>query len=137
MQSRSVNNPEVIKEVLDTGGRIAIVGLSPKAERDSNKVAKYLLNHGFDIVPVNPMADEILGKKSYKSVAEIEGEVDVIDIFRRPDDVPPIVDQAVEKGAKYVWLQLGVVNKTAAVTAQKAGLGVVMNRCIKIEHEKK
>lgn len=135
MRKHSMNDPELIKEILENPGRIAIVGLSPKPERDSNKVAKYLLEHGYEIVPVNPMADEILGLKCYPSVSEIEGEIGVVDVFRRPDDVPPIVEEAITRKAKYLWLQLGVINEEAAQRAVKAGLGVVMDHCIKIEHE--
>ncbi len=130
------NRAAVITAVLNTTGRIAIVGLSPKPERDSHKVAHYLLEQGFDIVPVNPMVEEVLGLKSYPSVSAIEGNVAVVDVFRRPDDVPPIVDEAIQKGAQFLWLQLGVINETAAQKAVDAGLGVVMDKCIKIEHQK-
>ena len=134
MPVRPMNDPELIAEILDNAGTIAIVGLSPRPERDSHKVAKYLLGHGYRIVPVNPMVDEVLGMKSYPSVAEVEGDIDVVDVFRRPDDVPPIVDEAIARGAGYLWLQLGVVHEEAARKALDAGLGVVMDRCIKIEH---
>ena len=131
------DDPPVIERILNTKGKIAVVGLSPKPERDSNIVARYLLRHGYDIVPVNPAAEEILGRTSYPSVSAIPGEVEVVDIFRRPDQVEPTVREAIEKGAKAVWLQLGVINEAAARAAREAGLDVVMDRCIKIEHQRR
>ncbi len=135
--SQQINTPDGIERALGSKGRIAIVGLSPKAERDSNKVARYLLDNGFEIVPVNPMVDEVLGCKSYPSVSAIVGDVEIVDIFRRPDDVPPIIDEAVRKGARTVWMQLGVVNEDAARSALESGLDVIMDKCIKIEHQKR
>lgn len=137
MPTRPVNDPATIEEVLSTKGKIAIVGLSPKPDRDSNQVARYLIDHGYDIVPVNPVVAEILGRKSYPSVAEIEGDVEIVDVFRRPDQVMPVVDDAIKKKAKYLWLQLGVVNDEAAQKATDAGMHVVMDLCIKQEHGKK
>ncbi len=137
MSPKSINDPSVIKDILATKGKIVMVGLSPKAERDSNRVAKYLIGHGYDIVPVNPMVPEILGRTSYPSIADVPGEIAVINVFRRPEDVPPIVEQSIAKRAEFLWLQLGVVNQEAAQQAQDAGMGVVMDRCIKIEHSKK
>ncbi|MBT3234257.1 MAG: CoA-binding protein [Calditrichaeota bacterium] len=127
----------MIKEILATKGKIVIVGLSPKPERDSNRVAQYMIGHGYEIVPVNPMSQEILGRKCYPSIADVPGEIAVVDVFRKSDDVPPIVEQAIAKGAKFLWLQLGVVHQEAAQTALNAGMGVVMNKCIKIEHSLK
>ena len=97
-------------------------------------MAKYLQDQGYRIVPVNPRADTILGEKSYPDLASIPEKVDVVDIFRRSDDVPPVVDQAIDIGAKAVWMQLGIVNEDAAVKAREAGLGVVMDRCMLVEH---
>lgn len=134
--SYQVNDPALIKEILTSNPRIAIVGLSPKPERDSNRVAKYLMANGFEVVPVNPMTDEILGLKSYKSLDEIPGKVDVVDVFRRAEDALPIAQKAVEIEAKYLWLQLSVINDDAAKVATDAGLGVIMDRCIKIEHQR-
>ena len=131
---RPINDPQTIREALESNSRIAIVGLSPKPHRDSHKVGQYLLDHGYDIVPVRPHADEVLGLKCYGSVTEIEGDVDVVDVFLNPDSVGPVVDAAIEKGAKIIWFQLGVVNEDAAEKARQAGLHVVMDRCIKIEH---
>ncbi len=123
-----------VRDILENSKVIAVVGLSPKPERDSHEVAKYLQDQGYRIVPVNPRADTILGEKSYPDLASIPGKVDVVDIFRRSDDVPPVVDQAIAIGAKAVWMQLGIVNEVAAAKARKAGLGVVMDRCMLVEH---
>ena len=113
---------------------IAVVGLSPKPDRASNGVARYLLEHGYRIIPVNPGHEEILGYKSYSSLKNIPEPVEVVDIFRRPEYVLPIVEQAIAIGARGIWMQLGVLNDEAAKMAEEAGLQVVMNRCIKIEH---
>ena len=123
-----------VRDILKESKVIAVVGLSPKLERDSHKVAKYLQDQGYRIVPVNPRADTILGEKSYPDLASIPEKVDVVDIFRRSDDVPPVVDQAIDIGAKAVWMQLGIVNEDAAAKAREAGLGVVMDRCMLVEH---
>lgn len=131
---RPINDPQTIQEALHPDSRIAIVGLSPKPHRDSHKVGQYLIDHGYDIVPVRPKADEVLGRRCYESVTDIEGDVDVVDVFLNPDSVGPVVDAAIEKGAKIIWFQLGVVNEEAAEKARQAGLHVVMDRCIKIEH---
>ncbi len=125
---------KTVRDIFEKSKVIAVVGLSPKPERDSHEVAKYLQDQGYRIVPVNPRADTILGEKSYPDLASIPGKVDVVDIFRRSDDVPPVVDQAIDIGAKAVWMQLGIVNEDAAAKAREAGLGVVMDRCMLVEH---
>lgn len=125
-----------IKGILSDSPKIAIVGLSPKEERDSNKVAKYLIKHGFQIIPVNPGQDEILGQKCYKSLDEIPFKFDIANLFLNPVRVPPIVDQAIKLGIKTVWMQLGVINNEAAGKAREAGINVIMDKCIKIEHQK-
>ena len=130
--SRTLMN--TVRDILEKSKVIAVVGLSPKPERDSHEVAKYLQGQGYRIVPVNPRADTILGEKSYPDLASIPEKVDVVDIFRRSDDVPPVVDQAIDIGAKAVWMQLGIVNEDAAAKAREAGLGVVMDRCMLVEH---
>ena len=114
--------------------RIAMVGLSSNPFRPSHFAAIYLLAEGYDIIPVNPRETEILGHKSYASVTDIPGEVDIVDIFREPAAVPAIVDEAIAKHAKVIWMQLGVVNDEAAAKARDAGMQVVMDRCMKIEH---
>lgn len=123
-----------IKRILDESHTIAVVGLSNKPERPSFDVACYLKDHGYRIIPVNPKLSEVLGEKAYPDLLSIPGEIDVVDIFRRSEDVGPVVDDAIKKGAKVVWMQLGIINEEAAEKARAAGLDVVMDRCIKIEH---
>jgi len=125
-----------IKNILNTIKTIAIVGLSPKEERDSNKVARYLLKEGYRIIPVNPKYQEILGLKSYPSLSVIPEEIDVVDIFRKPSAVYEIVESAISKGAEVIWMQEGIVNNEAAKKAKNAGLRVVMNKCMMKEHIK-
>jgi uncharacterized protein len=123
-----------IKNILKEAHSVAIVGLSPKEDRPSNMVAQYLLDAGYDIIPVNPGQTEILGKKCYASLAAIKEHVDIVDIFRKAEDVVPIVEEAIVLGAKTIWMQLGIVNHDAAAMAEEAGLTVIMDRCIKIDH---
>lgn len=123
-----------IKEILKQAKTIAVVGLSPKANRPSHDVARYLKAAGYTIIPVNPGQSEILGEKCYPSLTDIPQQVDVVDIFRRPEEVGPVVDQAVEIGAKVVWMQEGIVNEEAAAKARAAGLTVIMDRCLKVDH---
>ncbi|WP_420812460.1 CoA-binding protein [Kallotenue papyrolyticum] len=111
-----------------------MVGLSANPFRPSHFVAIYLLAEGYNIIPVNPREREILGRRSYASLREIPEPVDVVDIFRDPQAVPPIVEDAIAIGAKVVWMQLGVINEAAAQRAREAGLKVVMDACMKIEH---
>lgn len=125
---------EKIKAILEKYKTVAIVGLSPKPERDSHKVGKYLKDHGYRIVPVNPGQKEILGEKCYPNLKAVAFPIDIVDIFRRPEAIPPVVDDAIEVGAEVVWMQLGIVHNQAADMARRAGLEVVMNKCIKIEH---
>lgn len=120
--------------ILERHGRIAMVGLSSNPFRPSHFAAIYLLSEGYDVVPVNPRESEILGRKSYPSVLDVPDPVDVVDIFRESSAVPEIVEQAIAKHAKVVWMQLGVINESAAERARQAGLEVVMDRCMKIEH---
>jgi len=125
-------------EILSKYRKIAMVGLSSNQYRPSHFAAIYLLAEGYDVTPVNPREKEILGRKVYPSLMDLAevrpGQIEVVDIFRRPSDVPPIVEQAIEIGAKVVWMQLGVINEEAAHMAVEAGLDVVMDRCMKIEH---
>ena len=126
----------VIEEILNNSRTVAIVGLSSNVERPSNVVGKYLKAHNYKIIPVNPSEKEILGETSYPDLTSIPGKIDVVDIFRRSEDVPPIVRQAIQVGAKVVWMQEGVVNKEAAAEARQAGLQVVMNKCMRKQHIK-
>ena len=114
---------------------IAIVGLSPRIDRPSNEVARYLIEVGYRIIPVNPLEKEILGEKSYSALEEISEPIGVVNIFKRPSEVEPVVKSAIRVGAKYVWMQEGIVNDEAAGTAVSEGLIVIMDRCIKKEHE--
>lgn len=122
------------KRILSEYKTVAIVGLSPKFDRDSNLVGRYLKTHGYRIFPVNPNADEVLGEKSYPNLSSIPEPVEVVDIFRRPEEVPPIVEEAIKIGAKAVWMQEGIVNEEAAKRAEEAGLLVVMDHCMRKEH---
>ncbi|HKJ54112.1 MAG TPA: CoA-binding protein [Gammaproteobacteria bacterium] len=123
-----------LRRILHDYKRVAMVGLSADWYRPSNFAAKYLLDRDFEVIPVNPKYDEILGQKCYPDLASIPDPVDIVDLFQRPDRVPPFVDQAIEIGAKVVWMQLGIVNEEAAQKARDAGLEVVMDRCMKIEY---
>ena len=127
-----------IKEVLRSSKTIAVIGISPKEDRPSYGVASYLKSKGYRIIPVRPDGDKILGEKVYHSLAEIpkEIEIDVVDIFRKSEDVPPVVEEAIHRGAKVVWMQEGIINQEACTKAEKAGLKVVMDRCTKKEHQR-
>jgi len=130
-----INAPDPeIEKALRAAKTIAIVGLSPNPERPSHAVAVYLRSAGYRIIPVNPAQPEILGEKCWPDLDSVPGPVDLVDIFLRPDRIPPVVDAAIRKGAKCVWMQLGIVHNDAARAARDAGLTVVMNRCTKIEH---
>jgi predicted CoA-binding protein len=123
-----------LRRILIENKRVAIVGLSDDWSRPSNFVGKYLLEHGFEVIPVNPKYDEILGQKCYADLKDIPTPVDIVDLFQRSDRIPPFVDDAIKIGAKVVWMQLGIVNEEAAQKARDAGLEVVMDRCVKIEY---
>ncbi|MEZ4671608.1 MAG: CoA-binding protein [Anaerolineae bacterium] len=133
-QQAKYQSPAVIRTVLSTTKTIAIVGLSPKSERPSYFVGSYLNYEGYKVIPVNPMATEIFGQKAYPDLLSIPEPVDMVDVFRKPEDCEEIARQAVQIGAKTLWLQLRVVNLEAARIAEEAGLYVVMDRCVKIEH---
>ena len=127
-------DPLTIQRVLHSATTIAIVGLSKNELRASYFVGYYLKRHGYRVIPVNPRETEILGEKCYASLREIPEKIDVVDVFRKPEDVPPIAEEAIAIGAKVLWMQIGVINEAAARRARAAGLDVVMNRCMKIEH---
>jgi len=125
-----------LRHILHRCRTIAVVGLSPQWHRPSYFAAKYMQSHGWRIVPVNPGASEILGEVCYPSLsaAAAAQPIDMVDCFRRSEDIPPLAEEAIAIGAKCLWLQLGVVNEAAAARAEAAGLEVVMDRCVKIEH---
>ncbi|MBX5464070.1 MAG: CoA-binding protein [Clostridia bacterium] len=135
------SNPDdgAIRELLREARTVAVVGLSPKPERPSHGVARYLQEHGYRIIPVNPGHAAILGEICYPSLQAIPAEVqvDVVDVFRRPEEVPGVVEETLRRGGvRALWLQLGVIAPEAARRAREAGLLVVMDRCMKVEHER-
>jgi predicted CoA-binding protein len=130
----SYDSPSTIIETLRGARTVAIVGLSSNELRPSNFVGFYLKRHGFRVIPVNPRETEIFGEQSYGSLTEIPDKVDVVDVFRAPDAVPAIAEEAVAIGAKSLWLQYGVISPEGAAIAERGGMNVVMDRCMKIEH---
>jgi len=132
----SFRNPDdaTVHRLLETARRIAIVGLSPKPHRDSNRIGRYLLERGYEVVPVYPREETILGQKAYRRLQDVPGRVDVVDVFRRSDELAGVVDDALSAGAPALWFQLGCLNEDAAQRAAVAGATVVMDRCIMVEH---
>ena len=124
------------EEILKSSRIIAVIGLSPKPERPSYRVASYLKEQGYRIIPVNPQVKEVLGEICYPELISVPEPVDVVDIFRRSEDVPDIVAEAIKIGAKAVWMQEGVINEKAAAQAKEAGLSVVMDKCMLKEHQR-
>jgi predicted CoA-binding protein len=127
---------EEIEEILKESRTVAVVGLSASPDRPSHKVAKYLQAHGYRIIPVNPNDAEVLGERAYPGLSSIPEKVDIVDIFRRSEEVLPVVEEAIRIGARAVWMQENIVNEEAAQRARDAGLKVVMDRCLKKEHKR-
>jgi predicted CoA-binding protein len=123
-----------IKDILENAKTIAILGLSPKPERESNMVARYLKDHGYRIIPVRPAQQEILGQSAYATLSDIKEHMDIVDVFRNPEQILPHAHEAIRMQPKVFWMQLGIENQEAASLLIKAGIDVVMNKCIKIEH---
>ena len=123
-----------LRRILRTSRTIAVVGLSAEWHRPSYFAAKYMQEHGYRMIPVNPRYGEILGERCHATLATIDVPIDIVDVFRRSEDVMPIAEQAIAVGAKCLWQQIGVKNEAAAALAARAGLEVVMDRCVKIEH---
>jgi len=123
-----------LRRILAQSRTLAVVGLSAQWYRPSYFAAKYMQDHGYRIIPVNPRYDEVLGERCYPDLRAIAERVDLVDCFRRSQDIPPLAEQAIAIGAKVLWMQLGIVNDEAARRASAASLDVVMNRCVKIEH---
>ena len=123
-----------LRRILKENHVIAMVGLSANWYRPSFFAAKYMLDHGFRVIPVNPSYEEVLGQKCYASLTEIPEKVDIVDCFRKSEEIVPLAEDAIAIGAKALWMQIGVVNEVAAEKARSAGLDVVMNRCVKIEY---
>jgi hypothetical protein len=129
-----VDSDAELERILE-GSRIAVVGCSTTEGKAAHDVPKYLQSHGYEIVPVNPFADEILGETAYDSVTDVPGNVDIVDVFRPAEEVPEILDAVLEReDSPVLWLQLGIEHDEAAVRAEAAGLTVVQDRCMKIEH---
>ena len=115
---------------------IAVVGMSKNPEKAAHYVPKYLADKGYNVIPINPTADEILGKKCYQKINEVDGPIDIVDVFRPSDQVMPVVEEAIKKKPKVIWLQEGIHNQEAEDLARKAGIDVVFNRCMLAEHER-
>ena len=130
----SLQDLSAIRKLLKEVTSIAIVGLSPKEKRPSNMVARYLMDAGYTIYPVNPGQKEILGEVCYPDLLSVPHKIDLVDIFRRSEDIPPIVEDAVTLDVQAVWMQQGIVNDSAAELARNNGVFVVMDRCIKVDH---
>ncbi len=133
----SINDPKVIEKILAECKTIAVVGLSSDPSRPSYGVARYMQQHGYRIIPVNPNESAVLGERAYASLSEVPEEVDLVDVFRRSEQAGAVVDEAIQLGAKAVWLQEGVIDAAAAQRAVEAGLLVVMDRCILKEHARR
>jgi len=131
-----MNNDETLKEILLATKTIASVGLSANPEKESYGIVQYLKRQGYRVIPVNPTADEILGEKSYPDLESVPEKIDVVQVFRKPEDVPPVVDSAIKAGAKVVWMQEGIVHEEAAQNARQAGLQVVMDACMRATHQR-
>jgi predicted CoA-binding protein len=132
----TISDDAELRRILSAAKTVATVGVSSSEEKPSFGIFKYLAEHGYDMIPVNPSASEIQGRKTYADLTSINQKVDVVQVFRKPEDVPPIVAQAIQIGAKVVWMQEGVVNEEAARQAEAAGLQVVMNRCMRETHRR-
>lgn len=136
MSGSGFQNPpdSVIRDILTHPRRIAVVGYSPDATRDSHRIARLLMEKGHTVVPINPGVREILGQTCFSALRDVPGSIDMVDIFRRADQAGAIVDEAIAVGARIVWMQLGVINEAAAARAQAASLTVIMDRCPAIEY---
>jgi len=131
-----MNNDQEMKDILLSANTVASVGLSSNDEKESYWIVFFLKEMGYRIIPVNPKADQIFGEKAYPSLLDIPDKIDVVQIFRKPEDVPPVVEDAIKIGAKVVWMQEGIVNEEAAKMAREAGLQVVMDACMRATHKR-
>ncbi|MGZ9224351.1 MAG: CoA-binding protein [Anaerolineales bacterium] len=131
-----MNNDQMLKDILLSAKTVASVGLSSNRARESYGIVEYLKGQGYRIIPVNPTATEILGEKAYPDLESVPEKIDVVQVFRKPEDVPPVVDSAIKVGAKVVWMQEGIVNEEAAEKARAAGLQVVMDACMRVAHRR-
>ena len=133
----TINGDDTISQILNETKTIAVVGLSSNPLRASHSVSRYMQQHGYRIIPINPFEESVLGEKAYATLADFPEKVDLVDIFRRGEEAGGHVDEAIQIGARAIWLQEDVIDEAAAQRAQKAGLGVVMDRCILKEHLKR
>lgn len=131
-----INDDQILKQLLESARVIAVVGHSDKPYRTSYNIAQYLRHAGYTVVPVNPTVETIDGQKSYARLSEIPEAIDIVDVFRRSEYLPGVVEEAIAAGAKAVWGQLGVADARAAARAEQAGLAMVMDRCIKVDHSR-
>jgi uncharacterized protein len=123
-----------IRKILELKN-IAVVGMSNTAGKPANFVPKYLIQHGYNVIPVNPTTSEVLGRKSYPKVSDVSEQIDIVDVFRRSEDIPPVVDDVIKKkGIKVIWMQSDIYNEEAERKAKENGMDVVYNRCMKVEH---
>jgi uncharacterized protein len=128
------HSPSDIRKILELKN-IAVVGMSNTGGRPANFVPKYLIGNGYNVISVNPTTTEVLGRKSYSKVSDVPEQVDIVDVFRKSEDVPPVVDDAIKKkGIKVIWMQSGIYNEEAERKAKENGIDVVYNRCMKVEH---
>ncbi len=131
-----IDDDEAIRRILKSAKTIAVVGASTKPWRDSNSIMQFLIDQGYKVFPVNPKYSEVLGITCAPDLSSVPEKIDIVDVFRRPEVLDEIVDDALEVGVKTLWLQVGVVNETAAERAERAGLNVIMDRCIRIDHQR-
>ena len=131
-----MNDEQMMKDILLSAKTIASVGLSSNQQKESFWIASYLKDQGYRVIPVNPTADEILGEKAYPDLESVPEKIDVVQVFRRPEDVPPVVDSAIDIGAKVIWMQEGIAHGEAAQKARQAGLQVVMDACMRGTHRR-
>lgn len=129
-----MNSNEMMRDILLSAKTVASVGLSSNPAKESHGIAAYLKGQGYRIIPVNPTTSEVLGEKAYPDLESVPEKIDVVQVFRRPEDVPPVVESAINVGAKVVWMQEGIVNEEAAAKAREAGLQVVMDACMRAAH---
>ncbi len=132
----TIENDNELRQILSTAGVVACVGVSSNPDKPSYGIFQYLSEAGYHMIPVNPTVPEILGQRTYPDLPSIPDKLDVVQLFRKPEDVPPFVDQAIQVGAKVVWMQEGIINEQAAARAEQAGLKVVMDRCMMKTHQR-
>ncbi len=138
VRSLAIANPsdQEIKQILSNYKTVAVIGMSKNPEKDAYRIPEYLKNKGYRVIPVNPTADEILGEKAYKKLSDVPGQIDIVDVFRPSEDVPNYGDEVLAKKPKVFWLQLGIENTPAEERVTSAGIKVVFNRCIMVEHKR-